>query len=138
MSSLDISTEPGKKGFQLWISCLKQCFGYSKSNQKINWKLGKWLPNQFSDNKWQYYFDPHHQQIYYATDNGHQCHQAITSRSHTWTYNSNDILHITNELPESIIPAQSVSGLTICSCYHSSMSSMHVQQEESMETIPLN
>ena len=59
---------PGKNGFQLWISCLKQCFGYSKSNRKINWKLGKWLPNAFSDTKLQYYFDTHHHKVYYATD----------------------------------------------------------------------
>jgi hypothetical protein len=131
--------KPGKKGFQLWISCLKQCFEYTKHNRKVNWKLGKWLPDHVSTNKWNCYFDKYNKQIYYAADNSYNCYEAITSRGHTTTYNSNVFRGHIIEIPESAIPALTIHQNTISKCYHSSLTTFPtIQREEFQATISRN
>ena len=130
--------KPGKKGFQLWISCLKQCFEFNKSNRKISWKLGKWLPHHISYNKWNYYFDADSQHVYQANATNYTCYGTINSKKHTSIYNNIDIINSIIDIPTAAIPAQVISQNRISKCIHSSTpSNTTTTTERPMDTIPL-
>ena len=132
--------KPSKKGFQLWLSCLKQCFDFNKSNRKISWKLGKWLPNHLSYNKWNSYFDADLQQVYHANETNYTCYATITSKKQTSIYNTSVIISSCSEIQNTAIPAKVLSQNRISKCIHSSIPSNKtiITEKEPMNIIPLN
>jgi hypothetical protein len=98
---------PGKKGFSLWLTCLRSCFNMDHSG-RINHRFGKWLKYDAltTTNSWLLYIQPSSGTLFTKMDDSSNFTTLLptTIRKNYAIYNSNDDSHLTQQLPHDCIP----------------------------------
>jgi hypothetical protein len=98
--------EPGKRGFALWLKCLRLCFQHH-NNGRINHNFGSWVDTNTIRiiNEWQFYYQPISGFLFSKQDQGYLYREA-TSKGKTFArYIAHNPGFMTSALPTDCIPA---------------------------------
>lgn len=102
-------TEPGVKGFKIWIKCLKACFNM-QSNGNIYYQMGDWhLETLHNNNEWKYYYNSPLESVFVCTDDQIFQYPMISKRCTSAVFNMNIVPMIHPSLPDNCIPTEITS-----------------------------
>ena len=101
---------PGKKGFAIWLKCLKEFFNMQSNKQRVHSinQFGKWIPEYYQlQNKCHaHYQEPLTQHAFRKDNDSFLYFTYIANRSACITCNRNLSYQITS-LPKNCFPAES-------------------------------
>jgi ribonuclease HI len=97
---------PGKRGFSLWLKCLRSCFNMA-NNGRIHYQFGKWAPSEIisKNNSWNHFFQVSSGALFSKSKDGYYYISPESRKKSSATYkNDKNSFHRILQLPTDCIP----------------------------------